>query len=99
MNVSLANVVQFTVVHGVVLGIAAVSLTSIIGICFKEMRWDRARSLRPDKVNPPVKPNELCGFSAASSQRSRSHLECRWRIGDDGRLFCTWETVADSSLQ
>ena len=99
MNISLANVVQFAVVHGVVLGSVAVSLTSVIGICFKEMRRDRARSLRPDQENLAVKRNELFGPSPVTSQRSPSSLKCRWKIGDDGRPFCAWETVADSSRQ
>lgn len=99
MNVSLANVVQFTVAHGIVLGIAAVSLTSVIGICFKEMRSDRARSVRPHQENPALKLSESCGPSPAISQGSSSPLKCRWKIGNDGRLFCAWETVADSSRQ
>jgi hypothetical protein len=38
MNVYLADVVQFAITHGVALGIAAISIAGVIGICFKETR-------------------------------------------------------------
>jgi hypothetical protein len=49
MNVYLANILQFAIAHGVVLGIAVVSLASVIQICFKEMRQDNVNPLRQPK--------------------------------------------------
>ena len=134
MNVYLPNILQFVITHGVVLGIAVVSLTSVIQICFKETRQDNISPLRQPKQlvdryeqilpatlqglpknhrndlqcpsrpqieagGPPVTTNESRCVDGPTSRRSPVRLECRWRIGHDSRLFCTWHAVPNPPSQ
>jgi len=50
----------------------------------------------PKQTNTSVQRNASPCLSGANSRRSQVRLECRWTIGDDSRLICTWHAVTFS---